>query len=505
MKYFEYVFKKIILSILVIIFVACSGAYDESDYYYANEINDATMIYAVIEPSAIFFDDLFIHWDDGIIQFGSMVIDDIRAFYMIENYGQYMTRLAVFSSLNVEEGRDKTEWCRPQSIFYVDVVDEWVILSAGEIQGSMGNFFGDLHRVRIDRSGREAFNLGTNDHRFVVIDGWIYNHIWCHQGGVYGWIRIRPDGTDRQSMANFIHTIILYGEDGYVYGTNAASGEGNLARWLPESNESITLFLGAYAPIFDEFFSHVSYRDIAVTDEYVYFTVHVFGEWHYSQPIGWRPFWENLHTARYRINKDGSNLILLYERYYLISIEFGLLQSVLQSEAQFTLALGLGSFYLDEYLHDEMPQVYEMAFSDLFGNGQPVVILNLDNILSLVLFYYNGKIWADEFGIRSMGGITQYGTFLWSGGLASGGVSRIERTGSEISFVNIFGRDWLWQGERFDGHVYFLYDDLISYEEFADLLERFNSKEGLNWWPFTSENISNLRHLETMRTDNLAR
>ncbi|MCL2739425.1 MAG: hypothetical protein FWE30_08280 [Bacteroidales bacterium] len=510
-------FVGFILVAITLIFTACSGQYDVGGFVVVEESNYAhdNIAYAqatvvVDEPTeqvyidtthnTDFVDDLFIHWDNGITQFGSRIEGNINTLYRIENYGSHITQLTTFPSLNVEWGQAETEWCSPQLIFQLDVVGDWVILSVGQIQGSMGNFFGDLHRVRLDGSGREAFHLGTNEHRFIVIDDWIYNHIWCHQGCCKeGWIRIRPDGTDREFLGDFIYTIILFGDDGYIYGTNTISGEGNLARWRPESDESIMLFLETDAPTFDEFFSRVSYQDIVITDEYVYFTVFVFGAWDYAQPLGRRTPWEGLHTANFRVDKDGNNLILLNERYHLTVRVFDLFRSVLRSEKQFRFVSGFGSFYLDEYLSGDMPQAHEMAVFDLFGNGQEVVVLNLGYTLKLVLFYYDNEIWAEEVGIRSMSGITQYGTFSRSGGGGSFSVARAERMGSEINYVTIFGRDWLWQGERVDGHIYFLYDSLISCEEYSALLENQLSKEGLNWHPFTEASIWNLTALKTVR------
>ncbi|MCL2421163.1 MAG: hypothetical protein FWD03_04830, partial [Defluviitaleaceae bacterium] len=179
--------------------------------------------------------DLHIHWDNGIIQYASRIEGNVRILYAVENNGTNMREIAVFPSLNAEWGHAETEWCRPQEIFHFDVIDDWIILSAGEIQGSMRNFFGDLHRVRRDGSEREAFQLWSMNNRFTVADGWIYHHIWDVQE-IYGWIRIRPDGTDRQFMGDTIYTIISFAEDGYFYGTHTASGRDNLARWQPESN-----------------------------------------------------------------------------------------------------------------------------------------------------------------------------------------------------------------------------------------------------------------------------
>jgi len=312
--------------IIILFLAACEDGYNlshskEIDNAYEVPYTQATVPFDEhIEqddntPVNVFFEELFIHWDDGVTQFASRMESNTTVLYAIENYGSQITQLAVFHSLNVEHGYEETPWCRPQNIFQLDVVDDWIILSAGEIQGSMRNFFGDLHRVRRDGSGREAFHLDTNEHRFVVINGWIYNHIWCHQGcHEEGWIRIRPDGTDREYLGDFIRSIILFGDDGYIYGANAVSGESNLARWLPESKESITLFLASDTPTFDDFFSRVSYSNIVTDDEHVYFTVFVFGEWYYAEPNGWRPLWESLYEADFKVGVDGSGLTLLYER-----------------------------------------------------------------------------------------------------------------------------------------------------------------------------------------------
>jgi len=179
---------------------------------------------------------------------------------------------------------------------------------------------------------------------------------------------------------------------------------------------------------------------------------------------------------------------------------FDLFKSVLHNEKPFSFASGFGTFFLNEY--QEMPQVYEMAVFDLFGNGNPSVILNSGPYtLKLVLFYSDGEILAHEFGIRSMNTISQHGTFGWSGGGGSSGTSRVELVENEINYIIIFGRDWLWQGERVEGHIYFMYDRLISYEEYSVLLERELGSESINWYPFTDESINNLAMLETPRIE----
>ena len=324
MKY--WLFVKIVITLAVALILTACGTQYGSDSFVDDQETDYTyeyIPYVVIDEfieqeyiCSTFVEDLFIYWDDGITQFGSRIENNATVLYAIENHDSYIIELAVFPSLNVEWGHAETEWCRPQSIFQLDVIDDWVILTAGQIQGSMRNFFGDLHRVRRDGSEREAFGLGSGSSNFIIIDGWIYYNIF-NPKEAYGWIRIRPDGTGREFMGDFIHTIILFGDDGYIYGTNAVSGDGNLARWRPESYDSITLFSKVDAPTFDEFYNIVLYQDIIVVDGYVYFTVLVIGTWDYIPFLGWHTPWAALYTANFRVDKDGSNLTLLYERYHM--------------------------------------------------------------------------------------------------------------------------------------------------------------------------------------------
>jgi len=259
------------------------------------------------------FSQMYIHWDDGITQFGSRVEGNNLILYETKNSGLELVQLAVFPSLNVEQGHADTKWCRPQHIFYLDVIDDWVILSVGEIQERMHNFYGDLHRVRRDGSGREAFGLGSKNPRFNIIDGWIYHEIWNGQGPGWGWIRVRPDGTGKELLGHNIYTIILFGEDGYIYGTHAVSGRGNLARWRAGSNEPIVLFFAENAPEFEGYnISPVLYEDIVIADEYVLFTISITA-WEDEYIDGWYTVWFDLYSAVYRVDKDGKNLTLLFE------------------------------------------------------------------------------------------------------------------------------------------------------------------------------------------------
>ena len=256
--------------------------------------------------------EMHILWDDGNIQYGSRIEGNNRVLYAIENGGLDLTQLAVFQPLLVEWGHDETEWCNPQSIFYFEVIGDWLIASVGEIQGSGRYFYGDIYRIRRDGGGRESFGLGSFNHRFFIIDGWVYHRYWCfHPTREEGFYRFRPDGSDMEFLGDAIYSIFLIGEDGYIYGIHAASGRGNLARWKPDSTEPITLFLGETAPSFEEYNSSMGYwNNITVMNEYVIFTVIVSG---YRDSQFRESF---LYTAEYRVDKDGSNLTLLSEKYH---------------------------------------------------------------------------------------------------------------------------------------------------------------------------------------------
>jgi len=205
------------LLLAIIFLLSACGAPAASETAILNEMMAITNCFNEPEQSLYMhntdsIDEMHIHWDDGITQFGSRIEGSNRVLYEIKNHGMELVQLAVFSSLNVEWGHAETKWCRPQSIFYLDVIDNWVILSAGEFQGSGNNFFGDLYRVNRDGSGREAFRLGSMNDSFIIINGWVYHHIWCAQA-LYGWIRIRPDGTDREFVGDTINTIIYLNDE----------------------------------------------------------------------------------------------------------------------------------------------------------------------------------------------------------------------------------------------------------------------------------------------------
>jgi len=261
----------------------------------------------------MFSGEMHIHWEDGDLQYGSRFEGNNLVIYAIEGGGSELTQLTVFQPWVVERGLELHDWnSNPQWVHQFGVTDDYIIASVGETQGSGRYFYGDLFRIRRDGSGRESFGFESMSHTFFIIDGWIYHDYWSFQSASEeGWYRFRLDGTNIEFVGDVIHRIFLFGEDGYIYGIHAASGEGNLARWRPESAEPITLFLGESAPSFEEYNSSMSYwNNITVTDEYVLFTVIVSG----YRDGHWRSSF--LYTADYRVDKDGGNLTLLGEEYH---------------------------------------------------------------------------------------------------------------------------------------------------------------------------------------------
>ena len=236
--------------------------------------------------------------------------------YVTEDEGLSAKQLASFPS------RDDY-----QNTLIVDfgICGDWIILSVGQYQGSMSNFFGDFVRLKKDGSELEHFWLTDSD-RFVIADGWIYyNYQEVEDDGSkpFGCYRIRPDGTEKEYMGDKIFEVILYAEDGYLYGRHSTdrnpyrSRFSNLIRCRPDGSEKTTLFLGSALPTFEEG-DYIKYYGVEVEDEAVTFTVYVNG---YREGGSWRD--SNIYNATYRVDKDGSNLILFREEtFYFDHIEY---------------------------------------------------------------------------------------------------------------------------------------------------------------------------------------
>jgi len=283
-----------------------------------NQISQTELVYPRSLANIVCYGEMNILWDDGTIQYVSRVECNVLALYAIENNGSDMTQLAIFQPLSVEQGWIETEWCLPPHIFNFEVTDDWIILSLGEFQGS-GNFFnGDLFRVRRDGSGRESFESELVSTKFFIANDWIYYNAWDVTDWNARWIRIRPDGTDKEILAGIIHGIYLYSDYGYFYGThetgtmlNDWSPVTNFVRWQPNSSESTILFFGDKLPSFEDT-SYIGFNNIKIIDDYVMFSVYV---WGHRAGDSWRG--SLLYSADYRVDRDGNNLVLINEEYHI--------------------------------------------------------------------------------------------------------------------------------------------------------------------------------------------
>ena len=324
--------KKIIYAIIALLaaifLTACNNqpAYypEAEDYVLADDVyvqpsclesdHDASELIAVAaQTEEKAFEDIFgelrVLWYDGNGQYGWRFYGGKCALYLIEDNGLSVQRLALIEPMF-------PFWDKHRGgIFDFGIIDEWIILSVGEFQGSGWYFFGDFVRMRKDGSELEHFWL-TNSHSFHIIGDWIYYYYWCHQPlkqeGIY---RIRPDGSDKEYMGHILHNIILYAEDGYVYATQATdeiispgNPVTNLIHWNPGSGEIITLFHGSILPEID-YALRVEYRGVEVHSEYILFGAYITGDaGNLSRLITF-----DLYSAHYQVDKDGGNLILLNE------------------------------------------------------------------------------------------------------------------------------------------------------------------------------------------------
>jgi len=199
------------------------------------------------------------------------------------------------------------------------ICGEWIIASAGYYEGSGNYFNGDFVRMKKDGSAFEHFWLTDSD-TFVIAADWIYYNFWTFEDNpdnVYGCYRIHPDGSGKAYMGDEIYSVILYGEDGYLYGeyntgetifTNPIT---DLIKCKPDGKDRIVFFEGNSLPLLDEA-DYINYSNVNLSDGKVYFTVSVHG----TRPgDSWRGRY--LYEAEYSVNNDGSGLDLLSEHYHI--------------------------------------------------------------------------------------------------------------------------------------------------------------------------------------------
>ena len=178
-----------------------------------------------------------------------------------------------------------------------------------------------------------------------------------------------------------------------------------------------------------------------------------------------------------------------------------LFQSVLLNEQQFYNSY-LGLIYLND-LPYEYPQPTSIAVFDINGDGVPEVIVNFNYTLKYVFYYYDGKVFGNEFGIRSMNAIMTDGRFFLSpGGAGNFGVGELILNGDSVDILTIYSFDAVWVDRNnypYEINYNLLNGVSITDEEFEIWYASVTSRELIDWHPFTSESIQNLSSLITPR------
>ena len=249
---------------------------------------------------------------DGETQYYWRFEDSTCVLFAMSDQDETERQLAVFS----RNYRHSNYCLYTDSVTQFGICGDWIIASVGHREGSMGSFHGFTARLKKDGSEFGYLEIGDNDHFFIVEDWIFYNYgkVRYDPEKIFGCYRIRPDGTDEQYMGDRISTVLMYADDGFLYGTYSTgipismSNEiRNFIRCNPDGSDAVTLFYGEALPIQEESYS-MGFKIINVEDEFIEFSVYAYG---YRAGDSWRGHLS--YSALYRVNKDGSNLTLIDE------------------------------------------------------------------------------------------------------------------------------------------------------------------------------------------------
>lgn len=252
-------------------------------------------------------DDCTLLGRDGDTQYAWKSQDDDCVLYAFDNDTSNVKEIARFLP-----STDRQE----NHIFDFGICGEWIIVSVGNIEGTVRSFVGDYVWMKKDGSELEYFGP-VSDQSFIIAGDWLYYNYWdSHNNStdIDGCYRIQPGTTDKEYLGNIVHEIYLYAKDGYLYGNqkidemiNGWNSIVDLVRWKPDSSEVTTLFKGEGLPKFDDA-DYIKYYDIKIKDDKIFFTAVVHG---YSEGDSWRG--HNLYAADYCVDSSGDNLVLLNE------------------------------------------------------------------------------------------------------------------------------------------------------------------------------------------------
>ena len=193
----------------------------------------------------------------------------------------------------------------PVGIAQFGLLDDWIILAVGSFQGSGAFWFGNFVRMRNDGSLLEHLYL-TDDHRFYIMDGWLYYNFWQIQGdgrrlGVW---RMRADGLEHKDLGDLI-TAFHVAVDGYLYGVFRGTSSTDLVRVNPETGKKITLFRGETLHTIEGRGSP-AYVIREIGEDFVHFSALIVGN---NEIYVWRE--GVLFSQGFMVDKDGENLTSL--------------------------------------------------------------------------------------------------------------------------------------------------------------------------------------------------
>jgi len=251
---------------------------------------------------------------DGGTQYFSMREDTDCVLYVDD--GTDVKRLAVFP----QEG---DTFFGIKNIYCFGVCGEWLVMSVGFFAGSGGFFHGDIFYLNRDGGEVKAMEIGEVA-QFFIVDDWVYYTFVANSDErphVDGCYRIRPDGSDKQFLSDVMDCFMEYdAADGYFYGmveVQQWAGDyqlnrvRDLVRCKPDGSDKTVLFRGADLPV----------PDFGNPDCMKYFCITigaddlVFSAAFHGNIPGDGSHGRDIYIAKYRVNKDGSELTLIEEEY----------------------------------------------------------------------------------------------------------------------------------------------------------------------------------------------
>ena len=255
--------------------------------------------------SADQFADFFFLGNDGNIEYAWRRDSNQNAVFYAIRHGESLPNGGAAEVLATFPPDHNT----PVGIVQLGLLDDWIILAVGSFQGSGAFWFGDFVRMRNDGSLLEHFRP-TDDHRFHIMDGWLYYNFWEMKGSIDGrregvW-RMRADGSEHEDLSGLMRAVHVTA-DGYLYGIFDETSSRNLVRANPETGEKFTLFRGETLPTIEEsWWGATRYIIREIGEDFVRFSAQIWGN---NEIFVWRE--GELFVQEFIVDKYGGNLTSL--------------------------------------------------------------------------------------------------------------------------------------------------------------------------------------------------